>query len=136
MKYFKIKFGYSEHEYIGIDDSELDAAMLCFLSDSKGVFKTGVVRGKDIIAISEDWHKEMGWNPTHDLGDDDWAEIRGKGVDKKYVGVIASAKERVQYLMQTNQTHLVGKNVDVPKINEQKPVSDFSKEISEKFKIK
>lgn len=112
QRYFIIKTGYGENEFIKIDESELDTALYAFMSDSKGVFKNGVVRGKDIIAIREDWHREMGWNYTHEMEAEDWAELNDKGITQKYTGAIQEAKEKVQYLMQTNQLHLLGKEVE------------------------
>lgn len=112
MKHFKIKTGYNESEFIPIDESELDAAIHIFITESKGVFKNGVVRGKDIIAITEDWHKEMGWYPTYKMQSEDWEELKKKGITKKYQGVIGQAKEKVSYLVKINQLHLLGKEVE------------------------
>jgi hypothetical protein len=113
MKYFKIKIGYDEHEFIPIDEKELPTAVYCFMTESKGIFNNGVCRGKDIIAISEDWHKAMGWNPTHVMENEDWAEIKSKGILKKYTGVIGYVKEKVQELMNNGQTNLISK-MEVP----------------------
>ena len=113
MKYFKIKIGYEEDAYISIDQSELESALYVFLSDSKGIFKSGVVRGKDIISISEDWHKEMGWNKGYQMNEDDWADLEHKGILKEYAGIIGKTKEKIQYLISTNQQNLIGKNAEI-----------------------
>ena len=114
--YFKIKVGYAEDEYISIDDTELETALDVFINDKKGVFTNGVCRGKDIIAITEDYNKEMGWKPTHKLDADDWEELRSKGIERKYKGAIAEAKNVVQYLTETKQEHLIGKGYKISKI--------------------
>lgn len=111
MKYFKIKTGYGEEEFVSIDETELEIAFFIFLNDSKAIFKSGVVRGKDIISIKEDWNAAMGWNKNHQLQPEDWADIRNKGVDALYTGAISNIKEKVQFLIETNQQHLIGKNV-------------------------
>ncbi len=111
-KYFIIKTGYGEREFISIDETELDTAIYIFMTDGKGVFKNGVVRGKDIITIREDWHKEMGWNYLHEMDVLDWEELNNKGISKKYSGIISLAKDKVQYLIKTGELHLLGKEVE------------------------
>lgn len=120
MKYFRIKVGYGESEFVSIDETELETAIYIFLKDSKGVFKNGVVRGKDIIAITEDWHKEMDWNVGYKLQDVDWAELKDRGITKKYKGVIAGIKDKVQYLVSSDQAELIGKNVNVKLLESKK----------------
>lgn len=116
MRVFKIKTGYDDSQFISIDETELESALYCFMTDAKGIFKNGVCRGKDIIGITEDWHGAMGWNPTHVLDDDDWNEIRGRGVADRYAGYIGNIKEKIQYLISTKQEHLIGKNVEIPEL--------------------
>jgi hypothetical protein len=126
MKYFKIRigFGNGDDRYIGIDETELESALYCFISNSKGIFKNGVCRGQDIISITEDWHKEMGWNPEHNLGSDDWNELKAKGISQKYIGVIGAVKEKVQYLISTGRTNLIGRNADIQLPEKQKELPD------------
>lgn len=107
MRYFKIIKGYKSHEFTRIDESELEAAICIFLTDGKALFKNGVVRGKDIMDIREDWHKEMGWNDDHELRGDDWNELNTKGVTLKYVGVIAAAKDNVKLKLESQKTPIL-----------------------------
>ena len=123
MKYFKIKVGYGENEYVPIDEDELETALFVFLTEGKGIFKNGVVRGKDIIGITEDWHKAMGWNKGYELSADDWIDIKEKGVQAEYQGLIGEKKEKIQYLIQTNQQNLIGKNVEVIGFENKKQLS-------------
>jgi hypothetical protein len=112
--YFKIKIGY-DNEFLHIESLEdLEKAYFAFATNNKVIFSNGeACRGGDIINITEDWHKEMGWNDTHELQDDDWNELRAKGIVKKYTGIKGGVSEKVTYLRETNQTNLIGKNVDV-----------------------
>lgn len=118
MRHFKIRIGYGKGDdtFIPIDESELETALYCFIMDGKGVFKGGVCRGKDIISITEDWHKEMGWNESHVMDSDDWNDLYQKGIDKKYVGVLAEYKEKVQFLISSEQQGLIGKNVPLKEL--------------------
>lgn len=113
-KYFKVRvdYGKGEENFIQIDDTELEAAIYAFLTDSKVLFKNGPA--PKVMMIREDWHREMGWNAGYPLGPEDMRELSSRGVLKKYAGVIAAAKEKVQYLVQTKQPHLIGRNVAVP----------------------
>lgn len=111
MKYFKIKTGFRAEDSISITESELESALYAFITDSKGVFRNGAVSGKNIISITEDWHKAMGWNAGHVLGPDDYAEIREKLTG--YTGMIAAAKDRVQGHMASGRLELIGKNVGI-----------------------
>lgn len=130
--YFKIKLGYN-NEFLSIDENELETALFAFITDGKAVFKNGVVRGKDIISITEDWHKEMGWNKEYKLEALDYSDMTEKGITAKYSGIIGKAKEKVQYLITTNQTHLIGKDFEMPKTEETKQIDTSS--IANKFKI-
>lgn len=114
MRYFKIRieYGRGDDRYVFIDETELELAYLCFLTDTKAVFSGGPVRGKDIISITEDWHRALGWNRDHQMGPEDWGEANDRCAN--YRGVLPAVKEKVMYLMQTEQQHLIGKNVDIP----------------------
>lgn len=108
MRYFKVKTGFDAAAYVSIDETEVDKAFLAFLTDAKTILGGVPVRGRDIITVSEDWHREMGWNPHHALDGEDWAYLRDRGVVSRYTGALGEAKERVTYLINSNQTHLVG----------------------------
>lgn len=118
-RYFKVRkdYGKGEENFVQIDETELEAAIYAFLTDSKVLFKNGTA--PRVIDIREDWHREMGWNPGYALGPEDINDLKRHGVYKKYAGVIAAAKEKVQYLMQKNQLNLIGKNVEIAGITTQ-----------------
>jgi hypothetical protein len=96
----KIKVGYNSDQYYVIPDEEAHTAYYLFIySDKKAVFSTGVaIRGQDIIGIEPAWNETMGWNPSHKLTDDDWNEIRDKGVDTKMYQRLEKAKSVVNYI--------------------------------------
>ena len=130
--YFIVKTGYGKDDFIRIDNlADLERAQGAFLTNSKTIFDNGAAcRGQDIISIREDWHREMGWNRTYrnddgnvkeyELGEDDWNEIRNKGVEEKYKGVLAEVKARVQHLIDTGQHNLIGKNAYIKLPEKQK----------------
>lgn len=114
MRFYKIKVGYETDGYVSIDETELEMALHIFLTEGKGVFKNGVVRGKDIITIKEDWHKAMGINPEWKLTSDDHNEMSKRGITREYQGKIEEARNRVKYFVETEQQSLIGTNVKVP----------------------
>jgi hypothetical protein len=109
--YFIIKTGYGENDFIRVDNlPDVEKAQYAFLTEAKVMFSSGqVCRGKDILTIKEDWHKEMGWNPTHEMTDDDWNELKQKGIENKYLGQLALAKDNVHTLLEAKRTDLIGK---------------------------
>ncbi len=109
MNYYKLIRGYSAEDFIGIDETELEKATYCFLEKKDAAYSGGSVRGSEIIAIQPDYHRTMGWNRGHKLGADDFAELSSRGVDKACQYALSEAREKVIFLVQTNQVHLLGK---------------------------
>lgn len=117
MRYFKVKIGYSADEFVSIDETELEKAVYAFASESKAIFKNGVVRGKDIIGITEDWNKAMGWNPLHKMTTEDFADVNRR-IGSDYKGVIAAAKDRVQMYIANGKVDMIGKT-PLPALNDE-----------------
>ena len=115
MKYFKVKTGFEPEDIIHIDESELEKAIYAQISGRVAMLKGGTIRGNNIISITEDWHRAMGYNQGYELGPEDFEHINQKLGDS-YNGVIGEKVEAVQFLIDTNQTHLIGKNVDIKKL--------------------
>ena len=136
-RYFKIKIGYGASDFVSIDETELEKAYGVFLTDGKGIFSGGTVRGQDIIAIQEDWHRAMGYNPEWKITAVDRNEIAKCGVEREYQGVLAKVSRKVQYLVQNNQSQLIGKNVDIPELEtqEHKALGEGSKQLAEKMSV-
>lgn len=113
-RYFKVKLGYGKSEYISVGERDAEVAMYAFLNPTARVVLSGKpVRGQDIITIEEDWHREMGWNPTHQLQGEDWNELKSKGVTEKYAGAMEVIKNRVKYFVESGKLELLGTGVEV-----------------------
>jgi len=97
MKTLKVKLitGFREDQYHTIEADEAHKAYWLFLHpEQRGIFNNGVaIIGKNIQGIEPDYHATMGWNPTHQLENEDWTEIRYHGVDTKIKGLLQAAKE-------------------------------------------
>jgi hypothetical protein len=105
MEYkIKITTGFSEDEKFTIEPKEAHKAYYLFNNPTKrGTFSNGVaVTGNQIRSIQPDYHATMGWNPSHKLDDDDWNEIRGKGVDNKLRNILSIARDVAKLAEQDN----------------------------------
>ncbi len=110
--YYKVKIGYNTDDYISVDNElDLQKILYAFMKQKKVILSNCVLDGKSIIWIKEDWNKEMGWSPTHKLGDDDWLEIRTSGAERKYKGHLENIKSHVNDLISGNKTDLIGKEL-------------------------
>lgn len=136
MKY-KVLFGFEAEDYIPIDEKELERAIYAHMTQKNAAFENGSVSGTRIVAIQPDYHAEMGWNRGHVLGPDDFDELRSKGIDEAHRAFQISAKERVQYLMETKQEHLIGKHVPLPELeaSPKHQVSTATAALAGKFKV-
>lgn len=96
MKYYlKIICGFDDDNQYTIPAQEGHKAYFLFRNPEKrGVFENGLALiGKDIRRIVPDWNTTMGYNPTHELNDDDWNDIRGKGVEEKMKEIMQYAED-------------------------------------------
>ena len=109
MLYYKVFKGYTE--YVPIDETELEKALAAFKFGTAVIFNSGAV--EKIEAIIPDLNRSMGWNPSYKLGDDDWNDIRNKGIERKCAELHQKTKEKIEYLIETKQQHLIGKNAEV-----------------------
>lgn len=96
MKYYiKLVTGFREEQHITIPMQEAHKAYYLFRHpEERGVFNDGLALiGKNIQEIRPDWNATMGWNDTHEIGDDDWNDIHQKEVDVKMKELLGKAKE-------------------------------------------
>ncbi len=110
MENLKIKIvcGFNDDQQYTIESEEAHKAYYLFLNPEKRtVFKNGLaLLGKDVRRIEPDYNATMGWNHTHELGDDDWTELRAKGIDMRLKNTLTEAKN-IAYLA-NNKPELLG----------------------------
>ena len=99
----KVITGFRENQYYVIENHEAHKAYYLFNNpEARTIFENGVALiGKNIQGIEPAFNETMGWNPTHQLDDDDWNDIRKHGVDEKLRDILAEAK-KVAYLAEKN----------------------------------
>lgn len=135
IRYYKILQGYEHERDIIIREDELERAFGLFMLGGRWIFSGGPVDGKNIQTIVEDFHSTMGWNKEYKLIPEDFEELSTKGIDRKMREAITGAKEKVSYLINSKQTHLIGKNIDIPELSRPNEVSEFSKQLATKMKL-
>lgn len=99
----KIITGFRNEQYYIIDDEEAHKAYYLFNNpEARTTFNSGVALiGKNIQGIEPAYNETMGWNPTHKLSDDDWNDIRSRGVDIRLRNILSKGKE-IAYLAEKN----------------------------------
>ena len=113
MKYYRVYTNFTE--YIPIDSTEIERAMYAFITESSLLLNNGAITRIDRIV--PDFHREMGWNPTHKIGPDDDAELASKGISHAYHRAIGTVRERVLFLMEHGKTELIGKNIPIHELS-------------------
>ena len=106
--------------------------------EKRGTFTNGVaILGKDIKSIVPDFNTTMDWNPSYKMSDDDWNEIRKKGLDKKAqfilekAAIVAKMAEENPALLQMALSKAI---VLLPENKNQNAISDSIERIADKFK--
>lgn len=137
MKYYKIQFGYSEADYLEIDETELPKAIALFMEGAgRALFENGAVRGQDIIRIVPDWHTDQGWNKGWKMQAEDYQAI--KHLEKGYSEIYQQAREVAEYAIKENKRELLSQPFQIafsqlPPKN--KEISESSKKLVDQFKI-
>jgi hypothetical protein len=96
MKYsVKLIVGFRRDQEHSIPAVEAHKAYYLFTHpDERGIFSNGLaIKGDQIQEIVPDYHNTVGWNASHQLNDDDWNELRGKGIMQKMQFIMSNAKE-------------------------------------------
>lgn len=99
----KIITGFRDDQFFIIEDEEAHKAYYLFNNpEARTIFNNGVALiGKNIQGIEPAYNETMGWNPTHKLNDDDWNELRAKGVADRLRDVLSTGKQ-VSLLAESN----------------------------------
>lgn len=94
MYYFKVKIGFKDDEFLGVDENEVEIALRAQITGRVAVLKSGTVSGNHIISITPDYQKEMGWAHDYHLTGEDMLEIGNEKVEE-YRNFLAEKKGKV-----------------------------------------
>lgn len=99
MKHYRVKTGYGAEDFISIDETELERAIIAQGTGKVAVFKSGTVSGNHIITIKEDLHKILGVNPLYQLKPEDLNDIpRATLTDHQNHLALVSAKVNGEHI--------------------------------------
>lgn len=126
----KLITGFRKDQEYSIDAREAHKAYYLFLHpEERGIFENGLALvGSDIKAIEPDYNGTMGWNPTHQLDEDDWNEIESKGVDRKLRNILTTAKKSVRLI--ENNPALLNEPIQMLRKMELKALNSGSEELA------
>lgn len=133
MLYYKVFRDRDFTNYLEIDETELEKALAAFRFGTSVMFNQGAL--EKVGDIVPDYNRSMGWNPTHKLENDDWSDIRSKGVDRRLKEQLQLTKEKIDYLVETNQQHLIGKNAHIELPQKNKEVSEATATLANKMSL-
>lgn len=130
----KLITGFRKDQQYSVDAEEAHKAYYLFLNPEKrGVFSNGLaLLGADIRRIEPDWHGTMGWNPTHDMDDMDWVQIRDSGIDKKVNAMLEKGKSAAYELV--TRPELLSLSLSQVELTPN-IFLEGSKQLADKFKI-
>lgn len=93
MKYFRVKYGYGKNDFHSITEDELPKAVKAHGNGGVAVFSSGTVSGNNIIAITPDYHRLMGYNPEYELTGEDMLEIGRKTIQEHQDALLVARGE-------------------------------------------
>lgn len=130
----KIVTGFRDDQSFSISSEEAHKAYFLFLNpDQRGVFENGLaIRGSDIQRIEPDYQGTMGWNSTHRLDEDDWNEIKEKGIDRKLQDLLSQARRVAR--LENPQIKLPFSEA-IKSLPENKVMSDEVKQLADKISL-
>ena len=134
VKYVKAICGYREDQEHSVPLEEAHKLYRLFQHpEERAIFNDGLALvGSDLRKIVPDYHRTMGWNPTHQLDTDDWNDLRSKGVDTE----IRDGMEMAKNIALSGKEELL--KLPLSEVIKELPKKIYSKEVkrlSDKFKI-
>lgn len=129
--YFKVYIDFTR--YISIDETELEKALYAFQTGKPVIFELGAANR--IESIIPDFNKELGWYSDYKPNADDMGDI--ERVKPKYAKHLSATKEKIQFLLKTGKTELIGKNIVIPELENKQPhqLTGEVKNLADKFKV-
>lgn len=107
---FKVYIDFTN--YIPITGDELEKALYAFQTGQPVMFEMGAAN--KVMNVVPDYQKKAGYFSDAKLSPDDLADM--ERYKHHFTGVIGKVKEKIQYLLATNQKGLIGKNAVIPEL--------------------
>ena len=113
--YFKIRYGFKAIDFVSVEaGGELEKVLYAWTSGNIVGIGDRMINGNNIISIEPHYHKYTGWYDNYEPKEaDDWEQIE-RDCPANFAGVLSFYRERVQYLVSTNQLAEIGKGKEIP----------------------
>lgn len=87
MKYWRVQIGYSSDNFISVDEAELGTALRAQITGKVGIFKEGTVTGRNIMSITPDYNRMLGYARDYKLMGEDYERLGSKKLEehRKYL---------------------------------------------------
>lgn len=105
--HFKVKIGFGKDDFISITEKELGVAIRAQITGKVAVFNEGTVSGNNIIAITPDYHRLLGFNHDYVLEGEDMKRI-GKSKINEFRELFENTKTQVNEQLSGNTTKRIG----------------------------
>lgn len=111
---FQVKYGQWSTDFIIVDADELEKLQYAIKKNAFFVGKYGDVDTSKIVAIRPDFKETYGAAPDYELVGEDYDEIMAAHGDIRLL--VSKAEERVRFLIEQKQEHLIGKGTAIPQL--------------------
>jgi hypothetical protein len=112
---FRVKYGFNMADKATIPETEVEKAIYAQVKGIPVKLGNSYINGRNIIAITPNYHKYTGWNEWYEPeSPDDWTQI--KRDCPNFDGVLDYYQDRVRLLMSTGRENLIGQGVDLPEL--------------------
>jgi hypothetical protein len=113
---YRVKYGFTSSDQVSIDVEELEKALYMQKYAVVGFIGGKQINGKYIIEISKDYHHYTGWYRSYEpKSGEDFAQIE-RDCPKGMELVLENYKKKIDFLINSNQKHLIGKNIVIPEL--------------------
>jgi len=132
---YKVVYGYSADQEIPIEEKDLEKAIYAHMTKSRARLNGIPISGENIITIVPDFHRTMGWNHSYRLQPSDHEEINRLGIGRHMINQITLAGDRVQYLIQNNQTEQIGTGITIPALENETNTTQAKNALARKKRV-
>lgn len=82
MKHYRVKYGFNKDDFYSIDETELRKAIVAQTKGQIFICDEGTIAGNNIISISPDYNRALGFNRDYTLTGEDYDQLGTRAVQE------------------------------------------------------